>query len=159
MNHRTGLGPAYRVENSTGLHILGPQVRIFWSIWFVHTCGSYHSSSIHRFTQLWRAKSWLLSAGKNKLVLKVSGTVLFKIQLISRDTIATCFKFFHQFPCKGINFFFKDSIWTCLKFIDCRCKSFLSGTVLELRVLLGGKKAAWCPLVPPWSTVVRWKYK
>ena len=35
--HRTGLGPPYRVENSTGLHILGPQVHIF----LAHIFGSH----------------------------------------------------------------------------------------------------------------------
>ena len=50
--HRTGLGPPYRVENSTGLHILGPQVHIvcfsLWCKWFwsnfISTLLDSHSS-------------------------------------------------------------------------------------------------------------------
>ena len=66
MKPRTGLGPAYRVENSTGLHILGPQVCIF--LWFYSLftfLADLHAPL--RFTRLWRGKSWLWSAGKTTI--------------------------------------------------------------------------------------------
>ena len=100
LKHRTGLGPPYRVENSTGLHILGPQVMMivilyhYWVdsrsnvfvVFFIQICIVFASFLLtgpsFRFTQLWRDRNWRWFAGSNFITLFSLGFDSFFVILI-----------------------------------------------------------------------------
>ena len=130
--HRTGLGPPYRVENSTGLHILGPQVHIVcFSLW----CKWFWSNFI----------STLLLGSHSSGGTRVGSGVQVRVKLkaTKRKTRTTITQHQRSFTRQGH---------------QKRSNDVFSGIALEEQALPGGKRKVLCPSAPPWSRAGRWAW-